>query len=155
MLTDVPLCGLLVEQGLWGWRRRQQTQVKRPQVSADDLRNYRTLFSRERLAKMDTNLKLSRKLPELDQYSNLLPQQKLQTLEMKVLRPRPVINCIRKRGSRVSANGIAILRKVKDDKGYAYAQGLLCLCALASLASISAYACVPEALHVHTSHMFR
>jgi hypothetical protein len=74
--------------------------VKRPQVSADDLHNYRTLFSRERLAKMDANLKLSRKFPELDQYSDLLPEQKLQTLEMKVLRPRPIINCIRKKRDR-------------------------------------------------------
>lgn len=38
---------------------------------------------------------------------------------------------------------------------YAYAQGLLCLCALASLESISAYACDPEVHHVHTSHMSR
>jgi hypothetical protein len=95
MLTNVPLCGLLVEQGFWRWRRRQQAQVERPQVSADDLHNHRTLFSRERLAKVDANLKFSRKLPQLDQYSYLLPQQKLQTLEMKVLRPRSIIDCIR------------------------------------------------------------
>jgi hypothetical protein len=105
MLTEVALCGLSVEQGLWRWRRRQQAQVKRPQVSADDLHNYRTYFSRERLAKMDANLELSRKLPELDQYSDLLPQQKLQTLEMKVLRPRPIIDCIRKKQSRSQRMG--------------------------------------------------
>jgi hypothetical protein len=43
----------------------------------------------------------------------------------------------------------------EHDRVYAYAQGLLCLCALASPASISAYACVPEAYRVHTSRLSR
>jgi hypothetical protein len=45
---------------------------------------------------MDTNLKLGRKLPELNQHCDLLPQQELQALEMKVLRPRAIVNCVSK-----------------------------------------------------------
>jgi len=46
---------------------------------------------------MDANLKLGRKIPELNQHSDLLPQQELQTLEMKILRWSAIINCVQKK----------------------------------------------------------
>ncbi len=102
---------------------------------------------------MDTNLKLGRKLPELNQHFDLLPQQELQALEMNVLRPRAIVNCVSKEVIEVSANEIATLRR--HDKEYAYARGLLCLCVPASLESISTCACAPEMYRDHTSHTSR
>jgi hypothetical protein len=42
----------------------------------------------------DTDLKLDRKLPQPNQRGDLLPQQKLQALEIEVLRTRSIIHCV-------------------------------------------------------------
>src|SRR5260221_7277889 len=94
-----------------------------------------------------TDLKFSRKLPELDQCGDLLPQQELQTLEMKVFPTCAIINCRPSVSADTGPNTLA--RTDGKRKAFAYALGLLCSRVPASLASISARVCVPELYRVH------
>ncbi len=124
--------------------------MKRPQVSADDLHNYRTLFSRGLLGKYgcepqtrteDSRAESTQRLASATRVADI-GNEDIALERHNKLRSKEVI--------KVSVNAIATLKR--NDRKRAYAQGLPCLCVPASLASISAYACVPEVHHVHTSH---
>jgi hypothetical protein len=65
-----------------------------PQIPADDLYDNQPPPPCADCYQRDADLKLGRQLPQPNQRSDLLPQQKLQALKIKVLRERSIIHCV-------------------------------------------------------------
>ncbi len=90
--------------------------MKRPQVSADDLHNDRTLFPRERLAKNGCEPQTQSEVSRAGSIQRLASSTKVADIGNEGIAPAPHNKLHSKEEIEVSANGIGILRKVKDDK---------------------------------------